>query len=403
MEADHATDHLLIQEDFSPAEDLGGTIYASGEPVRVNIPSEIAWRSPGDLFGLQSETASAYEVFSLIPIADAEELRQAGETYPDWVVKRFLSLPPEVPERVKSLALRLTASALTPYDRAVAIENYLRSYPYTLDVPFPPPQQDVADYFLFDLKKGYCDYFATAMVVLARAAGIPARLAIGYAPGTYNLNSKRFIVTEADAHSWAEVYFPGIGWVPMEATPSRPALDRSQPLPAETTPAGIFPNQPSGQVQISTNFWSSVPEVLVGLLALLGIAWIGLDGYRLRQLSGLAAVVEVYRRLRQHAYRLGIHAEPGATPYEFSHALRTGLTELNARGLKTFIKSDLQEGVQKFIGEIVSASFQAPSPSGAGLTSQWQRLRWQLWLVWILKIVRGRRTRWYSQSGEFVG
>lgn len=403
MEADHAMDHLLIQEDFSPVEDLGGTIYASGEPVRVNIPSEIAWRSPGDLFGLQSETASAYEVFSLIPIVDAEELRRAGETYPDWVVKRFLSLQPDVPERVKSLALRLTASAITPYDRAVAIENYLRTYPYTLDVPFPPPQRDVTDYFLFDLKKGYCDYFATAMVVLARASGIPARLAIGYASGTYNLNSKRFIVTEADAHSWAEVYFPEIGWVPVEATPSRPVLDRSQPFLTEPTPAGILPSQPSGQVQKNGIPWLSFPEVLVGLLALLGIVWLGVDGYRLRKLSGLAAAVEVYRRLRQHAYRLGIQTEPGATPYEFSQALRTGLGALNARGLQVFIKSDLLEDVQKLIGEIVFASFRAPSSSVAGLASQWQRLRWQLWLVWILKIVKGRRISGYSQSGESVG
>ena len=106
-----------------------------------------------------------------------------------------------------------------------------------------------------------------------------------------------------------------------------------------------------------------------------------MDGYRLRKLSGLAAAVEVYRRLRQHAYRLGIQTEPGATPYEFSQALRTGLGALNARGLQVFIKSDLLEDVQKLIGEIVFASFRAPSSSVAGLASQWQRLRWQLWLV----------------------
>ena len=121
-------------------------------------------------------------------------LRQSGENYPDWVSQRFLALPAEVPDRVKALAIRLTASGITPYDRAVAIEEYLRTYPIYLDVPYPPPQRDVTDYFLFDLKKGYCDYFATAMVVLARGAGIPARLAIGYATGTYILNSKRFSV-----------------------------------------------------------------------------------------------------------------------------------------------------------------------------------------------------------------
>jgi transglutaminase-like putative cysteine protease len=119
----------------------------------------------------------------------------------------------------------LTSAEPTPYDRARAIEQYLRTFPYSLDVPHPPPDQDLVDYFLNDLRKGYCDYYASAMVVLARAAGIPARLAIGYANGTYDLNSRRFLVTEADAHSWVEVFFPNIGWVAFEPTAGRPALE----------------------------------------------------------------------------------------------------------------------------------------------------------------------------------
>ena len=145
---------------------------------------------------------------------------------------KFLTLPDSVPERVLTLARELTANALTPYDRAQAIETYLRtSYPYTLDVPAPPPGRDVADFFLFELEKGYCDYYATAMVVLARAAGLPARFVSGYASGTYDSSNAQYIVTEANAHSWVEIFFTDIGWVEFEPTAGLPAIDRqNEPL-----------------------------------------------------------------------------------------------------------------------------------------------------------------------------
>ena len=110
--------------------------------------------------------------------------------------------------------------------RLLAIEAYLRTISYTLDVPAPPLDRDVADYFLFDLRRGYCDYFATAMVVLARSVGIPARLVTGYASGGYDVISAQFVVLEKDAHSWVEVYFPSYGWVEFEPT-SGLAADRS--------------------------------------------------------------------------------------------------------------------------------------------------------------------------------
>ena len=151
-------------------------------------------------------------------------MRESPSVYPDWVASQFLSLPDSVPARVLALARDLTASASTPYDRALAIENYLREFPYTLEVDAPPPGRDVADYFLFDLKQGYCDYYATSMVVLARAAGLPARLVIGYANGAYDFESAQYIVTENYAHSWVEIYFANIGWVEFEPTASQPAI-----------------------------------------------------------------------------------------------------------------------------------------------------------------------------------
>ena len=163
--------------------------------------------------------------------------------YPAWVRKQFLALPDSVPERVLALARDLTASEPTAYDRALAIQNYLREYPYTLEISAPPAGRDVTDYFLFDLKKGYCDYYATSMVVLARAAGLPARLVAGYANGSYDFENAQYVVTENYAHSWVEIYFANIGWVEFEPTASQPAIlyeaEKELTTPAmETSPSG---------------------------------------------------------------------------------------------------------------------------------------------------------------------
>jgi transglutaminase-like putative cysteine protease len=136
-----------------------------------------------------------------------------------------------VPERVLDLASDITRGLPTPYDKAKAIEAYLRTnYPYDLEVPVPPADRDVADYFLFDLKKGYCDYFATSMVVLARASGLPARFVSGYAPGSYDAPNAQYVIRELNAHSWAEVYFPEIGWVEFEPTASLPEIERTEDI-----------------------------------------------------------------------------------------------------------------------------------------------------------------------------
>ena len=256
IQPDQLPGHQFIQQVVRRVPGEAGIIYAAGEPASINLPSRAAWRSSNDLFGIQTGD-SGYDIQSLIPIVDESSLRQAGQAYPNWVVQRYLALPAGVTRRVKALAIQLTATEPTPYDRARAIEQYLRQLPYTLDVPYPPANQDLADYFLFDLRKGYCDYYASAMVVLARAAGIPARLAIGYASGTYNLNSRRFIVTQADAHSWVEVYFPDTGWVPFEPTAGLPAINRSgQPTPAATPPlpAPITPATGVGTIHLGYSF-----------------------------------------------------------------------------------------------------------------------------------------------------
>jgi transglutaminase-like putative cysteine protease len=404
LQANHSAEHLAIMEEFFPIEPLGGTVYAAGDPLRVNYDSEAAWRSPGDLFGIQANIESAYEVVSLIPVADDTTLRQSGEIYPDWIRQRFLSLPAEVPDRVKALAIRLTAPDMTPFDRAVAIEDYLRTYPYSLNVPQPPPQLDVADYFLFELKKGYCDYFATAMVVLARSAGIPARLAIGYATGAYNLNSKRFSVTEADAHSWAELYFPGIGWVPFEATPSRPELDRNQLLPVETpTPGGSLPGRSIGPMPKVKFSWFLVPALLISLVSLLGIVWFSLPVVRLVLLPEPVLVAEIYKQIKQIAVRLGTPIESGYTPYEFLDAFSAVINSLTDQGISVSKLTRLVVDIDKIVTAIVQNSYQASDYSGRRIIEEWSNLRWRLWLVRVIRIFGRIGFRRQSQISSMDG
>lgn len=377
-------DHMLIQEVMRPVPSGDGTIYAAGEPVSVNVLSNAAWRSSNDLFGIQTSSIG-YEIHSLIPQVNEASLRAAGQAYPSWVTQRYLALPAEVPTRVKELAVQLTATEPTPYERARAIEQYLRSYPYTLDVPRPPSNQDLVNFFLFNLRQGYCDYYASAMVTLARAAGIPARLAIGYASGTYNLNSKRFIVTQADAHSWVEVYFPGIGWVPFEPTAAQPPIYRSQQSTQEATPTPATPRATPGVNLVNPGRF--VGYGVLALVTFVGLVWGAYDGIHLRRLKPKPAAVEIYRRMRCYGKLLRVTIEEGETPYEYGAYLTSRIHDITMDRFTLAIK--LIRMVQSIINHIVRLSYR-PSQAGEVPTSQivseWNSLRWWLRLMWVLRI-----------------
>jgi len=148
------------------------------------------------------------------------------------IYSRYLQLPDTLPKRIKQIALSITENFNNNYDKVKAIENYLASkYPYTLKPKPTPNGRDFTDYFLFDLKEGYCIYYATAMVVMLRSIGIPARYVEGYMlppeavyvkehnNSTDSDNSiKVYRVTNENAHAWVEVYFEGFGWIPFEPT-----------------------------------------------------------------------------------------------------------------------------------------------------------------------------------------
>jgi hypothetical protein len=369
-------------------------ILQMGELQQVDQAYQVAWRPTGntpDAFDarlLRPPRGGKYRARSWVSLASQEQLRTAGSEIPEEIARRYLDLPSAVPPRVTELALQITRDAATLYDKARAIESTLRRIPYSLDVPAPPAEQDAADYFLFDLQRGYCDYYATAMVVLARAAGLPARLAIGYAPGTAGPATDSWVVTQADAHSWVEIYFPQYGWIPFEPTGGRPPLERdSQPLAAASAdpaspPAGMTPwPMRSGLA------WALLAVFLLGIAA--WFAWNWLDTRRLRRLAGPVQLSTLYTRLRQQGQRLGIAPYPGETPHEFavllSHKLAQAVKERPA--WPDFWRRWLipATGEARRLVELYTqaAYSQRPPDSQArrASLSAWQKLRWRLWLA----------------------
>ena len=162
----------------------------------------------------------SYTLVSRVPIIDEELLRSVADERPvEDDFEPYLDLPETLPSRVRELAQQVTASGVNRYDKAKLLEQYLsNTFAYTTEPDLSLGQShDFVDRFLFEIREGYCDYFSTAMVVMARSIGIPARWVKGFAPGESNSDGE-YIVRNSDAHSWVEAYFPGYGWIPFEPT-----------------------------------------------------------------------------------------------------------------------------------------------------------------------------------------
>jgi hypothetical protein len=160
-----------------------------------------------------------YYGYSRLPKVNAAKLRSAAAQYPDDIHTIYLQLP-SLDARIPELSKTVTARAATPYDKAVAIEGYLRSrFTYTLNLTGKPGDDPLA-HFLFETRAGHCEYFASAMAIMLRTLGIPSREVNGFLPGEYNDLAGDYIVRASDAHSWVEAYFPGNGWVTFDPTPA---------------------------------------------------------------------------------------------------------------------------------------------------------------------------------------
>ncbi len=392
----HSLEHRrVLTQTVRRSADRGNVIHVAGELTSVDQPYQAVMRSDEDIFGATSDVR-AYQAAGLLPVFTEKELRSITDTtYPEWVTERYLQLPTAVPTRVLDLAQQLTVDLPTTYDQALAIEEFLRTYPYTLEVPAPPPDREVADFFLFDLQRGYCDYYATTMVVLARAAGLPARVVMGYSGGAFEPVSAQYAVYETDSHAWAEVYFPGYGWIEFEPTAGEQRIERvagtdkavERPTlpPIPTRESEPTPEKPPKK---DRNWGMGIVAVgiVVAIVAVALLASFLESGILLLWRDARTMCTRLYHHLRRRAVALRVPLRDGDTPYEFAEALASRLDEIGAPHEAGEVLVPAGAEVRALIEGYVQ-SWYAPDSIDANarrtLVDIWWKLRWRLWLAWI--------------------
>jgi protein-glutamine gamma-glutamyltransferase len=165
------------------------------------------------------EPETVYSVVSQLPVATPALLRSALPIWPRNVLRRYTHLPAGLPGRVSALAHQITDGSPTTFDKVLAVQAWLRAHTrYNIDIAPDPPGVDAVDYFLFVRRQGFCEHIASAMAILLRAVGIPARFAVGFDSGERNIFTGYYEVRESDAHSWVEVDYPGVGWIQYDPT-----------------------------------------------------------------------------------------------------------------------------------------------------------------------------------------
>lgn len=181
--------------------------------------AHIASDDTAAVFDLDPEhPVGRYQATSDIAQPGAADLRAAEGAYPADVISGYLALPP-IDRRIPRLAEQITVSAVNNYDKALAVENYLRThFAYSLHLPRTVPHDPLAN-FLFERRQGHCEYFASSMAVMLRTLGIPSRVVNGFRTGEFNDLTSQYVVRASDAHSWVEAYFPNYGWVAFDPTP----------------------------------------------------------------------------------------------------------------------------------------------------------------------------------------
>jgi len=238
---------------ISMQQTLGRNLFTAGSPLEIYAPVVIH-ESGGQpvLGGVEAANpigpGEGYQLSVALTDADEAQLGAAGTEYPPVVRDLYLD-DSTVTDRVRELAQEVTADATNPYEQAKALAAFLQrdpSFAYDTDVPVPESDEDLVDFFLFDPesdRSGYCQYYASAMVMMARSLDLPARVAVGFAPGE-RVEEDTYLVREANAHAWAEIYFPGYGWQIFEATKTiEPRFARSGGDPSTVAPplVGVDP------------------------------------------------------------------------------------------------------------------------------------------------------------------
>ncbi|MDT8306192.1 MAG: transglutaminase-like domain-containing protein, partial [Anaerolineae bacterium] len=376
--------------------------YTIGLPRRFDHPVRVHWRGLSDFSRAvdpdERDTAGLpYQAVSRLGTATPNELRASDPAQlPAPILDRYTNLPADLPQRVRDLAAEVASDYDSAYDQARALESFLRQYPYSLLVSGPPAGRDPVDYFLFDLQSGYCDYYATAMAVMARSLGIPARLATGYlaqAPGPDGVQT----IYQINAHAWPELYFAGYGWIEFEPTSPFPARREATAVdygfgeaPPTPEPPPVTPPIPEPPAERLSPGWALL------LMVLLAAGWLW---WHRRTPASPPAVPWAYHRLLRAAGALGIATPASQTPAEMEAALQARLAAWEAtprlerllRGVRSAVATLTALFVRHQYAPPATQAIPGTSRSASEARTLWRHVRHRLWLLRWLRRLTGEK------------
>ena len=348
-----------IEATFDIAVPHANLLFGANEPIKASVPYQFQTgedRSFSTSFRAvnRAQAAGTYTTSSLVSKATKDELRGASTVYPTYIRTKYLQLPSNLPQRVRDMANRIAEGKPTAYDKAEAIEAYLRTnYKYSTVVKNVPPGRDPVDYFLFDLKQDFCEYFASSMAVLLREVGVPARVVEGFTSGVFDPALGKFVVRELNAHAWVEAYFPRYGWIEFEPTPSEltfarletaaapsataagengptSALDREDRIglrvnDSDPSAGGIIDQAP-GLAPVASPVDPRPALAVIGIFLLGMLALFARFQWRFRRLGAVDAAWGKTRLLGAYA---GHAPRSSETPYEYAASLGAAVPEVS--------------------------------------------------------------------------
>jgi len=354
-ELDSASIPTLVQT-LSAVED-GAELPASSDSVSAEAAGS-DFEIEEDVIAVVSpkimKPYQRYTVTACINTPTKEELSQAGEDYPEAITGHYLQLPDTLLEQVILLSREITAGAETALDKVLAVKEYLQDLEYNLKTDAPPADADGVAYFLFETGEGACTMFASAMAVMLRSVGVPARLNTGYLEGVLDEDTGSYTLRVKDYHARIEVYFPGYGWVEFSATPGdddelaeivasgdyAPDIF-SEELPPEGGEAATI----DGDYKSATTGRRGLPGpalyvyfIIIGIPLTLYLLVRSGYAYWLARLKRVDNPTDVYARMCYLASLIKVGPEPDETPLEYSTRLALALP-VNAEAISAITQA----------------------------------------------------------------
>jgi protein-glutamine gamma-glutamyltransferase len=331
----------------------------------IALDAEGGIRSPGPL-----EEGLTYSVVSDVPYRDRTRLNQTRTTYPKSIRAHYLQVPaaiaPQIQQITQALLTKSQRPLTTPYEKALYLAQALKqNYTLQQNLPELQPVQDLVTAFLTDWNGGNPDHFASALTIMLRSIGIPARLATGFAPGEFNPFTGLYVVKNTDAYALSEVYFPRKGWFAFDAIPGHelypPSVEVDQTFSVLgqfwNWVAGWLPSPVAGWVSGAIALFSKLVGKILGLFSegfvgliklglLSSVCGIGLWGLwhmgrtitSFNQLRCLPPMARLYHQMLRFMANQGLQKHPSETPLEYVQQVR-----LSYPGAKADIVAELSQ------------------------------------------------------------